>query len=72
MIEAKAQEQNTEAETRALQLELTQEEKKIFVDILDTCLSDLRMEIGHTDRQDFKEILQHRKKVLLKVLDKLV
>lgn len=72
MSEAKLQESQKIADAGTVRLELTLGERKIFVDILDTCLSDLRMEIGHTDRQDFREMLKRRKKVLRKVLEKLV
>lgn len=59
-------------ESITVQMEFTQEEREIFVDVLDTCLSDLRMEIAHTDRQDFREILKVRKRIIMKVLDKLI
>jgi hypothetical protein len=72
MRETKIQEYNNVTNARTVRLRLTQEERKIFVDILDTCLSDLRMEIGHTDRQDFRDTLKQRKKVLVKVLEKIL
>lgn len=72
MREAKAQESYDTAGARTVRLKLTPEEREIFVDVLDTCLSDLRMQIGHTDRQDFREMLKRRKKVLMKVLDRLI
>ncbi len=72
MSKAKLQEHQKIIDAGTVRLELTLGEREIFVDILDTCLSDLRMEIGHTDRQDFREMLKRRKKVLRKVLEKLV
>jgi len=72
MREAKVQEHHGTGSARTVRLKLTQEEREIFVDILDTCLSDLRMEIGNTDRQDFRETLKQRKKVLINVLEKLL
>jgi hypothetical protein len=50
------------------QLELNPEEQKILTEILDVCLSDLRMEIADTDSQDYRGILKERKAVLIKTL----
>ena len=47
-------------------LDLNAEEREILADILDTVLADLRMEIGRTDRQDFRNMLKRRKAVLEK------
>lgn len=60
------------AEAGVIRLDLTREEREIMVDVLDTFLSDLRMEIANTDRQDFRDMLKKRKAVLLKVLDRMV
>ncbi len=49
-------------------LELNAEERELLREILDGCASDLRMEIAHTDRQDFRARLKRRKDVLNKVL----
>jgi hypothetical protein len=51
-----------------LQLDLNPEEKEILISILDSCLSDLRMEISDTDSQDYRDVLKQRKEVLLKTL----
>jgi hypothetical protein len=51
-----------------LQLELNPEEQEILTDILEVCLSDLRMEIADTDSQDYRGILKERKAVLIKTL----
>ena len=59
-------------ETMVLNVELSPADREILVDVIDTCLSDLRMEIAHTDRQEFREQLKRRKEVLQKVLDRLV
>lgn len=72
MREVKIQEHHKVTDAGTVRLELTLKEREVFVDILDTCLSNLRMEIGNTDRQDFREMLKHRKRVLMKVVDKLV
>jgi len=51
-----------------VQLDLTPEEKSILVAMLEINLSDLRMEISHTDSQDFRDKLRERKEVIKKVL----
>ncbi len=50
------------------QLELSEEEKGILMEILDSRLSDLRMEIANTDSLDYRNMLKIRKEVLEKVL----
>lgn len=50
------------------QLDLNPDEKKILISILETCLSDLRMEIADTDSQDYRDVLKQRKGVLSKTL----
>lgn len=52
-----------------IQIDLTGEETEILRAVLESYLSDLRMEIADTDRMDFREGLKHRKAVLMKVLD---
>jgi ribosome recycling factor len=54
-----------------IQLELTEEERKSLIEILEADLSDLRMEISHTDRLDFRDMLKGRKAVLGKLLEAL-
>jgi hypothetical protein len=54
-----------------INLELTKEEKDILAMILESYLSDLRMEIADTDSMDFRESLKKRKDVLTKVLETL-
>ncbi|MBC8551545.1 MAG: hypothetical protein H8D23_18010 [Candidatus Brocadiales bacterium] len=54
-----------------INLELTKEEKDILAMILESYLSDLRMEIADTDSMDFREALKKRKDVLKKVLEAL-
>lgn len=48
-------------------LDLTADETRILLEVLESYLSDLRMEIADTDRLDFREMLKERKAVLLKV-----
>ena len=44
------------------------EEREILADVLDTKLADLRMEIGRTDRQDYRIMLKRRKAILEKAV----
>ena len=50
-----------------LQIQLNEEERSTLHELLDSCLSDLRMEIIQTDNVGFKEMLKNRKSVLLKI-----
>lgn len=52
-----------------IELNLTPDEVETLRQVLDSYLSDLRMEIADTDRQDFREMLKERKGVLMKVLE---
>ena len=54
-----------------IQVVLSEEERGILGEILESDLSDLRMEIASTDRTDFREMLKTRKEVLKKVLQAL-
>lgn len=54
-----------------VQFDLNREEQEILTSILDSCLSDLRMEIADTDSQDYREILKGRKQVLIKAIEAL-
>ncbi len=54
-----------------INLELTKEEKDILAMVLESYLSDLRMEIADTDSMNFRESLKKRKDVLKKVLETL-
>lgn len=51
-----------------LELDLDLSEREILSDIIETVLADLRMEIGRTDRKDFRDMLKIRKRVLQKTL----
>ena len=51
-----------------IQLDLTPEEQETLSAILENAISDLRMEISHTDRLDFRTGLKRKKAVLNKVL----
>lgn len=52
-------------------LQLTPEELQLLKDVLENDLSDLRMEITHTDRSDFKDSLKQRKHLMADILEKL-
>ena len=54
-----------------LQITLDEEELLILKDLLQCCLSELRVEIHHTDDMDFKDMLKNRKNVLMKILNEL-
>lgn len=54
-----------------LTLDLTDSERTILVEALESYLSDLRMEIADTDRMDFREGLKNRKAALMKTLEQL-
>jgi hypothetical protein len=50
-----------------LQIQLNEEERLTLQNLLDNSLSDLRMEISHTDNYKFKEMLRNRKDILSKI-----
>ncbi len=50
-----------------VQLDINDEEREILVGVLNSYLSDLRMEISNTDSLDVREMLKRRKAVLQKV-----
>jgi hypothetical protein len=51
-----------------VRIELEPEEQQILATVLASYLSDLRMEISHTDRADFRDMLKERKAVVEKAL----
>ncbi|HWC06871.1 MAG TPA: hypothetical protein VG799_06445 [Gemmatimonadota bacterium] len=51
-----------------IQLDLDDQDRETLVTVLKSYLSDLRMEIADTDRQDFRDMLKERKGVIGKVL----
>ncbi|HNR51134.1 MAG: hypothetical protein BWZ01_01865 [Deltaproteobacteria bacterium ADurb.BinA179] len=54
-----------------ISVDLTAEEKDVLYNLLSNYVSDLRMEIADTDRQDFREMIKQRKDILQKVIDAL-
>jgi len=52
-------------------IELTPEELELLQEILESDLSELRMEIVDTDNSDFKDGLKHRKRIMMDIMEKL-
>jgi len=52
-------------------IELTPEELELLREILESDLSELRMEIVDTDNSDFKDGLKHRKRIMMDIMEKL-
>lgn len=50
-------------------LNMSEEEHQALMDILETSISEIHVQIMHTDRWDLKECLKNRKQVLLTMLD---
>jgi hypothetical protein len=51
-----------------IQFDLDEEERQVLLEMLESALSDLRMEIADTDSMDFREMLKGRKEVLKKAI----
>lgn len=49
-------------------LDLSPEEADVLRTVLDSYLSDLRMELADTDRKDFRDMLKQRKGVIEKTI----
>jgi len=54
-----------------IRIELTDSEATTLQEVLDSYLSDLRMEIADTDRMEFRESLKAKKKVVEGVLGRI-
>jgi ribosome recycling factor len=52
-------------------IKLTEEERELLVNILENEISDLRMEIADTDRQDYREMLKSRESMMKKLQQEL-
>ncbi len=50
-------------------LDFTPEEVQILHDMIESCITDLRMEIRETDRLAYKEMLKNRELILKKMMD---
>ncbi|MCX8026154.1 MAG: hypothetical protein N3A60_13220 [Thermanaerothrix sp.] len=51
-----------------LTLDLTPEEARVLMQVLEACVSDMRMEISQTDNIRYKAMLKERKAALERVL----
>jgi hypothetical protein len=58
-----------EKEVAMIRLNLSAEERDILAATLECCVDDLKDEIRHTDRVEYREMLKHRLEVLSKVLE---
>lgn len=54
-----------------VELRLDDEARRVLADTLEIYLSDLRMEISHTDRLDFRNMLKKKRDILDGVLQQL-
>lgn len=52
-------------------LKLTPEERKLMVEMLKGCISEIRMEVGATESYEFKENLKKKEQYLKAVLARL-
>ncbi len=52
-------------------LELSKEEKDTLIDVLESYISDLRMEMADTDSSFFRDGLRNKREVLDNILDRL-
>ena len=53
------------------QLIFTEEERELLVEILESEISDLRMEIADTDRRGYREMLKNREILMKSIRQKL-
>jgi hypothetical protein len=51
-----------------IELDLNDEERRALLEVLESVLSDLRMEIADTDSMDFRDRLKARKEVIEKAI----
>jgi hypothetical protein len=54
-----------------IRLELSDDDARILRDVVESCLSDLRMEIADTDSMDFREALKRREEFLKRLVKQL-
>lgn len=54
------------------QLELDEKEQETLAVVLESYLSELKTEIGHTDRQSLREQLRGQERVIKQIQDRLV
>ncbi len=51
-----------------LHIDLTEEERDLLENMLESCLSDLRAEVSDTARHDYKQMLKQREAILRKII----
>lgn len=54
-----------------LQLELSDEEQELLVEVLKTSLTELRTEVAHTDRLAYRERLKGQEQSIKRILSRL-
>lgn len=54
-----------------IHLTLSEEEAQVLQEVLESCASDLSMEIADTDRMEFREVLKARKRIVHKIIEAL-
>ena len=54
-----------------LQIDLTEKQNEYLIELIEGTISDLRMEIAHTDSPFYKDKLRNRKDDLGAILEKL-
>lgn len=52
-------------------LKFTEEERALLVELLESDISELRMEIADTDRREYREMLKSREALMKKMEEKL-
>ena len=55
-------------EAAMLHIDLTEEERDLLENMLESCLSDLRVEVSDTARHDYKQMLKQREAILRKII----
>lgn len=55
-----------------IKLDLTNDDVQILIDLLETTVSELRMEVMQTDNRDYRMMLQQRETLLKRLHEELV
>jgi hypothetical protein len=54
-----------------IRLHLTQQEQAVLIEVLESFLSELRMEIADTERKSMRDVLKNQEVVIKRVLESL-
>jgi hypothetical protein len=54
-----------------IQLTFTEEEREVLFDILESDITELRMEISDTHRREYRDMLKHRETLMKSIQHKL-